>query len=339
MSVFNKIDCILGDSFFFKAAEIELEKILSEQYNMKNIMKDFVFIGDDSSKLNQSLLPNIFDLEPKIVILRNIKSKFIESAINNLKTTKNVYLLIEMETEQLDKRVKVFKELEKNNCIHNLGFAYYNEDKIFLAFNKMENILGINIDDDIKQFLIDYVPKLELNNKPIHNLNRIFSEIKKINSYGISLEACENLINKQKYVNIFSITEALANKNAKLVLEVIDNHITDLNSSKQILSLIISEIKIICSIKNVDLPFNQLYENINDKSGNYNLLEDIQKENKYKPVHPYRLQKILEKKNTSYFKNCDKNLELCIKAYNDLNEYYQDNFTVPIIKLCLDIIG
>ncbi len=344
-SLFDRINCIIGDNFFFYALEETIKKSLMKTYSLSQITKEFVFDDDNAEKLNKALFPNIFDIEPKIVILRNVKNKFISYAIDNLETTKNIYLIIEIEKEKYDARVKVFKELEKNKCIHFAGFAFYDKDDILLniAFNKMEELLEINIPNDIRQFIINYVPKTEYDNKPIHNLNRIYYELKKISSINktITLDSCKNLITYQQiYYNIFDISQALENNDLEKILKIIDTCVVNIGDAKQLLSFILSEIKIICSIQDkINMPFNILYKDITENSFKYEMLDDSEKQQDKKILHPYRLKKILEKKNSSYFKNCHNNLKLCLNAYNDLNYYYYDNFKVPIVKLCLNLIN
>lgn len=338
MDIFDRIDCVIGDSFFFISAEDEIRKNLCEQYNVKAVNQEFIFSDDGVEKLNTALFPNLFDIDPKIVILRNIKNKFIEFAVKNLKYSNNIYLLIENETDQIDGRVKIFKTLDQHQCVHNVGFAYVDKtnDVLNLAFDKMEKMLNVKIDDKIKLFLKKYVPKIERDNKPIHNLNRIYSEIKKCNN---SIEICKNIISHpQTYQNIFEITNALSTKNFDLMLNVIDNHVVDIGSAAQIISLINSELQIICKIKDrKNIPFSDLYDEINKEMKNYDIEDNNYKKYDKKPLHPFRLKKILEKKNTDYFEKCDRNLQLCVDAYNDLYYYYINNYKLLVIKLCYQI--
>lgn len=344
MPIFDRIECIVGDSFFFQAAEKNIEHNLIDQYNISRIEKEIVSKDDSIEKFNSALLPNIFDIEPKIVVLRNIKYKLLSAAINSLKTTENVYLIIEIEENNIDGRVKILKELEKNKCLKLLGFAYYNDKKSDNLFNQAISVMGkmlnYEIKDEAAKALYEYVPKIEYEGKPIHNLPRIFMEFKKLKHISIPNEEYKNLISQpQIYYNLFDISQSLFNKNMEVSINIIDNYVIDAQSARQLLALIMSEIKIICLIKNItDLEFSALYKEVNEILKTYEILDDSENINvEYKSIHPYRLQKILEKKNSSYFKNCDNNLKLCIDAHNDLNYYYQNNFKIPLIKLCAQL--
>ena len=342
----NRVDCIVGDSFFFQAAEKHIIGKLAEEHKT-TVNKEYVFAEDNISKLNYALLPNIFDIEPKLVILRNIKDKLLTDAIKSLNFSNNVHLLIEIEKEKYDKRVKIFKELEKNGCIHNVGFAYYPDktnDILNVAFSKMEEMLQCSISNDVKDFLMEYVPKTTFQDKTIHNLNRIFSELKKAYYYNgdeILLNDIKELVTyPQKHYELFDITQALSSNNLGLAINIIDSYVHNIEDARRILNLILSEIKIICQIVDkTNVSESELYKYLTRKGNGFDLLEDKEKNGfETKVLHPYRLHKILEKKHTSYFKDCHKNLKLCINAYNDLG-YYADGYKVVLYKLLVNIIG
>lgn len=342
MDLYDRINCIIGDSFFFKIIEKEIEDNIKERYNINSINKEYVFEYDNIDKINSSLLPSLFDIEPKIVIFRDIKNKLLLQAINNIRSTINVFIIIEIEKDQYDKRIKIFKELENRNCLCNLGFAYYkNNDKVLdLAFDKMENELGCKINKEVRKYLSEYVPKSDFNNKPIHNLNRIFNELKKccyINK-NIDINICNKLVAyPQKYYNIFDITNFLSSKNLEKSLDIIDIYATDINEAKNIILFILSELKIICNIADIKgLEFNVLYSKLNDINNSFEMMEDVDNSREFKKVHPYRLKKILEKRNSDFFNNCFDNFEICLETYNNLN-YSQNNYKVLLSKMCLQL--
>jgi len=341
MDIFDRVNGIIGDSFFFKAFENTIEKELIKKYNVSNITKDFIFNDDKIDRLYSSLMPHIFDIEPKMVILRNVNTRFLSYALDSLKSTENVYLLIENEGEKPDGRSKVFKVLGKNDCLLILGVPYCNNDNIEIAFDEMEEMINYKIDNNIRNFFKKTIPKKEYNNKPIYNLNRIYNEIHKIFmiDHELSLDLCKNMVVKhQEYQNIFDITQALADKNCKKCIDIIDYYITDINSAKYILNFIESELKIICSLyQNNSKNFENLYQNININIDKYGLIDVENDKTEIKKIHPFRLKKILEKQNSDYYKNCLENLKLCMSLYNDLYYYYYDNYKIPVIKLCAQI--
>jgi len=342
MDLYDRINCIIGDSFFFKIIEKEIEENIKNKYKINSINKEFILEHDNVDKINSSLLPSLFDIEPKIVILRNMKNKLLLQAINNIRSTTNVFIIIEIEKDQYDKRMKIFKELENRNCLCNLGFAYYkNNDKVLdLAFNRIESELECKINRDVRKYLSEYVPKSEFNNKPIHNLNRIFNELKKccyINK-DININICNELIAyPQKYYNIFDITNFLASKNLEKSLDIIDIYATDINEAKNIILFILSELKIICNIADIkNLEFDILYSRLNDINNSFEMMDDIENNREFKKIHPYRLKKILEKSNSDFFNNCFDYFDICLEAYNNLN-YNQNNYKIVLSKICLEL--
>lgn len=79
MDQFDKIECIIGDSFFFIAAEKQVIDHLKIKYNTKNIEKTII---DKNNSID--LMPGLFDFNPKLIILRNPNSKLLNMAYKNI---------------------------------------------------------------------------------------------------------------------------------------------------------------------------------------------------------------------------------------------------------------
>lgn len=332
MTPFDKIECIIGDSFFFKAAEKQVVDHLKSKHNSQNIEKTII-----DKNNNYDLMPSLFDINPKLIILRNPNSKLLNDAFKNITDFNNLYLLIEIEGDKYDSKIKLFKSLEENNCITVFGYCD-NIEKLNAAFGHMELLLNISINEEIKSYLKDNISKLDLNNKKIYNLNKIFNELKKVYFYdrdlNVNKKDLENIINYDIDCNFFDITNSIINKDEKLFYNIIDKHIVNINEAKKAINFIISELKIMILTKEKSyLDLKGITDFINSKKYAYNIEFDENISIDKKEIHPYRIKKILEKKNSNFYNNCYNNLKICIDVYEDLNNIYYNNFKIPLYSL------
>jgi DNA polymerase III delta subunit len=332
MNHFDKIECIIGDSFFFLAAEKQVLDHLKIKYNTQNIEKTII---DKSNNID--LMPSLFDFNPKLIILRNPNSKLLNMAYQNIIDFNNLYLLIEIESEKYDSKIKLFKSLEENNCI--TTFGYCNDlKKLNSAFEYMQLLIGVKINKEIRDFLKNNISKMDLNNKKIYNLNKIFNELKKVYLYDRELNVDETdlkeIINYNSDCNFFDITNSIIDKNQDLFYNIIDTYVLNHNDAKKLMNFIISELKIMCLIKEkTHLDIKEIIDFVNNSHFKYKVSFDDDVDHDKKEIHPYRIRKILEKKNSSFFNNCYNNLKLCIDVYEDLNNIYYNNFRIPLYSL------
>jgi len=334
----KNIEAFVGDAFFFPIIEEEIIQNLQ-----KNDVDKIVIESSEQLDAQKLMLESaFFTFKYKMVILRNPKTEDINKMVKIMSRTIDTFCLIEIEADSYDQRIKVLKELAADDLIYHIGIPYLNKPEVLkMALDKMSKLLDCTLDGEVRGFLTEYTPKKITGDKPVHNLHKMFSEVKKaylVDGSDITLETLQNTFGeRQQYAVIYDITSSLADKDLKSAFNIIDLHVNDLNSAQYVMRLIMSELKIMSQLK--DVPSNmsdkQIAEFLNQKY-DYDFI-DIDKKVGAFSMHPFRIKKILEKKGTDFFQRSEEYLSFCSIMADNLDKVYIENYKVPLFVVALHV--
>jgi len=204
-----------------------LKKIIQD-YKKNSNWSEFIFIDiNDKEKdflIEVSKYINTISMfsEGKLIVIQNIfladkevQEKLIE-ILESGKLEKDKNIIIVFWDEKPDTRIKLFKFLQKKSEFKEYKFLKDNQLKKWIK-NYVDEARG-KIDDQSIDLLIQYIGS---------DLWRISSEINKLINYSkiIKKENIELLVNPDFDLNIFSMVDALGQKNKKRALDLFKKHL------------------------------------------------------------------------------------------------------------------
>ena len=275
----NKIYLVYGAEKYFidnyikdlklKYKEYEIIEYNGLETNISNAIEDLNTISIFSSSNKMIVFSNSY-------FLTGIKCEvehYVDELSNYISSDTENILVLSVHEDNIDKRKKIVKELEKNADVKH--FEKMKEIELKKYIKDYCKINQYKIEDDALNLLIDL-----LNG----DLNIIISEldkffIYKIDNKYISLEDIKKGIFKIYNNNIFDLIDAIINKNIEKALYLYDDLII-LNEE---------EIKLIVILANQFRLIYQIKEMFDGGLSEYDISKQL-------GVHPYRI-KILNSKN------------------------------------------
>lgn len=195
--------------------------------------------------------------EKRLIIVKNFIS---EGDSEEQKKTAEIFekeipdtcVIVFIETSQIDKKVTLFKRLKK-----------YAQTTEFLALSGFELTEWVIKEVNKNGGIIDQNAALYLASAVGGNLWALSNDIQKLCAYcekrPITIIEIELLVNANLHTSIFQLTDAIAQKNAKLSLETLHNLIESGEDLIRILFMIIRQFRLIIQVK--DLKERGLREN------------------------------------------------------------------------------
>lgn len=215
-----------------------IEKYRSKYKSGFNLLK-IEATEDGFEKIKEIIETTSMFNEKKLLIIEDIlsASKIIQEKIIAYLKEKNVFekekiSVIVFERKEVDKRTKLFKELEKKS-FKKQEFSNLPPIKIKLFIQEEVERLGGKINPDAIEKLIVFFGD---------NLWQIENEIQKLISFKnkntITKEDVEKLCVSNINLNIFDTIESIAKKDKKRALKLVSDHLQKGESEIRILSMI-----------------------------------------------------------------------------------------------------
>ena len=199
--------------------------------------------------------------EKKLIILTNVfdSTKFQEELFENIKNIEELKdIVIIYETEAADKRIKLFKSLEKNVKCQEFDDLQPAQLKKWTLLEFEKNKVAIN--SDALDLLIGFVG---------NDLWQMTNEINKLANYKsgsvVKKQDVELLVKPNIENDIFKTIDALASKNKKLALSLLYKHLDNGDFPLYLLTMFAYQFKNFLIIK--ELQGNHPYGAIVKKSG------------------------------------------------------------------------
>jgi len=200
--------------------------------------------------------------EKKLVILKNIFSdlKFQEEFLKNIKDLKSTEdIIVVYEIDKIDQRNKLFKSLIKESKYQEFSLL---EDRFLRSWIKKEfERYGSKIEQDAEDLLLVYAG---------NDLWKLESEIKKLSNFKlesvIKKTDIETMIRPRIEIDIFKTIDALASKNKKLALNLLQKHLDNGDNPLYLLSMIGFQFRNLLSVKEL-IDKRNPYPAISKKSG------------------------------------------------------------------------
>lgn len=197
-------------------------------------------------------LQNIFKVagmfaEKKLIVLKNLfgNKKFQEDFLESLKDLESAKdIIIIFEDDKVDERLKIFKDLKGQAKCQEFEFL---SGVLLKNWAKKEiEKQNAKIEDIALNLLISFAG---------NDLWQLSNEIKKISNYKVNKIITSDdikLLVKPKFDNdIFNTVEALASKNKKTALNLMQKHIEAGDSPFYLLSMITYQFRVLITLKDL----------------------------------------------------------------------------------------
>lgn len=193
---------------------------------------------------------NIFKIagmfaEKKLVVLKNLflAKEFQENLLENLKELESQKdIIIIFEEDKVDSRLKIFKDLKKFAKCQEFELLDFANTKKWLAIELQKN--NAKMDLMAENLLLSFVG---------NDLWRLRNEVIKLSSYKvnkvINADDVKLLVKPKIDSDIFKTVEALASKNKKLALGLLQKHIENGDHPLYLLSMIAYQFRNLLIIK------------------------------------------------------------------------------------------
>jgi len=207
-------------------------------------------------------LQNIFKVagmfaEKKLVVLKNLfaNKNFQESFLENLKILESQKdIIIIFEEDKVDERLKAFKELNKN--VKCQEFEYLTGASLVKRLALKLNKNNIKMDLQAQNLLLNFVG---------NNLWQLHNEVIKLSSFKvnqvITAEDVKLLVKPKIDNDIFITIEAIANRNKKQAIILLQKHIENGDHALYLLSMISYQFRTLLIIKDLlerKIPYNMI---------------------------------------------------------------------------------
>ena len=136
MKKYKNIEVFIGDEFFFDFIEEELIETLKYDNLKKHIIS-----SDNFSDFDNAVTGIFSFLHFNFIILRNPTAKEINHCVPIITKNQHSFMLIEINADDYDHRIKLLQELEKEDCLYKVGVASSDKLDVFdLAILKNRKI-------------------------------------------------------------------------------------------------------------------------------------------------------------------------------------------------------
>lgn len=214
----------------------KLNEIVSGYKKVHSSGLNLVYFSADKSYED---FMNIFKIsgmfaEKKLVVLKNLfgNKKFQESLLENIKSLESAKdIIIIFEEDKVDERLKIFKELKKQVKCQEFELQDGVNLKKWLSVELTKN--NSKMEPMAEDLLLNFVG---------NDLWQLHNEVMKLSSFKINkvitAEDVKLLVRPKIDNDIFRTIEALASKNKKLALDLIQKHIENGDHPLYLLSMI-----------------------------------------------------------------------------------------------------
>ena len=232
----------------------KLEEIILGYKNVHKSGLNLIYVDADKTDFKDFYsnfkITSMF-AEKKLIVLKNVfaSKKFQEDFLEDIKKIEELEdIVIVYEDCPADKRIRIFKALEKNTKCQEFEFmAPANLRKWILAeFGKTHSTSSgqAKINADALDLLISYVG---------NDLWQMSNEVKKLSSYKaggvIKKEDVQKLVRPNFANDIFKTIEALASKNKKLALDLLHKQLDAGDFPLYLLSMIAYQFRNLLIVK------------------------------------------------------------------------------------------
>ncbi len=244
----QKLDEIIGEYKKIRKSGLNLLRMDATQTDFPEFLGNFRAVGMFAEK--------------KLVVLKNVfaAKKFQEDFFGELKQLESLEDIIVMyEAEEPDQRLKLFKALLKTcKCQE---FAQLEPRQIKAWVQKEFEAVGQKINQDAIELLVQYAGQ---------DSWRLHQEIKKLADFKkgqtIKKDDVAAMVKPSITLDIFKTIDALAAKNKKQALLLVQKHIDEGDNALYLLSMVAFQFKNLLIVKELAQK-GFMYESIVKKSG------------------------------------------------------------------------
>lgn len=248
----------------------DLKKSLTEKIEKCYILtsngdnEDLFLKASCFNNVLNATVKDFVDLNLTIFSSENLNEEVLKKSLNTMPfmSEKRLVVIKETENKKNDAVIKLLEEYLKNPSQETVLLIDTCEKSNFKALEKNENVLVVDCSRLERDIVVNFILKvcknkeISIDQNAINKLidfcdgyiNKVDLEINKLINYKlqekvITSKDVEELVNKSEEYQIFSLTNALIEKNGDVALFIVDDIIKNKKNISMILSLIYNHIR------------------------------------------------------------------------------------------------